>query len=180
MSAFPAHPAWEFVTRLYRAPGVGPTCLNLQERHGVDVTAMLFCLWRGAVDARPIGPHMAPLMQAAGEWQHATVLPVRAARRWLKEEGKRLGEIVGISLYKTVLAAEIDCEHGELLMLAQLAETLCGPPPAPGTPLAIADNLSAFLLESGVELDAQDRGSVTAILTAAGAAGQASRVLPPA
>lgn len=180
MTAFPAHPAWDFVTRLYRAPGVGPACLDLQERHGVDVTAMLFCLWRGAVDARPLGSHMAPLMQAAGEWHQAGVLPVRAARRWLKEEGKRLGETAGTSLYKTVLAAEIDCEHGELLMLAQLADELCGPAPASGTPAAIADNFSAFLLASGVELDAQDRGSVTAILTEAGAAGQANRVLPPA
>ena len=178
VSAFPSHPSWEFVTRLYRAPGVAPACLDLQERHGVDVTAMLFCLWRGAVDARPLGPHMAPLTRAAREWHEAGVLPIRAARRWLKDEARRLGEATGASLYKTVLAAEIDCEHGELLMLAQLADELCGPIAESGSPAAIADNLSAFLRAGGVTPGKRDRDAVTAILVEAGAAEEIGRVLP--
>lgn len=180
MSAFPAHPAWEFVTRLYRAPGVAAACLELQERHGIDVTAMLFCLWRGAIDARPLGPHVTPLMQAAGTWHRSAVLPVRAARRWLKEEAKRLGEAAGASLYKTVLAAELDCEHGELLMLAQLADSLCGAAAAPGSPAAIAGNLSAFFRASGVGPGEPDRAPVAAILDQAGAAKEIGRVLPVA
>lgn len=178
MSAFPTHPAWDHVVRLYREPGVAAACLALQERHAVDVTMMLFCLWRGAVDGRPLEPHMPQIVQAARKWQAAAVLPVRAARRWLKEEAGRLGEPAGTSLYKTVLAAEIDCEHGELLMLAGLAEALCGPPDATGSPATIAGNLAAFLQASGITPDESDRGSVAAILAGAGAAEETGRVLP--
>lgn len=178
MSTFPTHPAWEFVTRLYRATDVAPACLHLQEHYAVDVTAMLFSLWRGTADARPLSPHMVPLMQAATEWHEAAVLPVRVARRWLKGNLQRLGETTGTSLYKTVLAAEIDCEHGELLMLAQLAESLCGPITESGPPATIADNLSAFFRASGISIGERDRSAIMAILMEAGATEEIGRVLP--
>jgi uncharacterized protein (TIGR02444 family) len=178
MSAFPAHPAWEFVTGFYSTPGVAPACLALQERHAIDVTAVLFSLWCSAVDARPLGPNMAPLTQAARERQQATVLPIRATRRWLKDKGESLSETAGAAFYKTVLAAEIDCEHGELLMLAQLADSLCGSPSGTGTPAVVAPNVGAFLLASGVAPGEQDCGAIAAILTEAGASEDIGRVLP--
>ena len=156
MSPFPAHPAWDFVTRLYGEPGVAAACLDLQERHGLDVTLMLFCLWHG----EPLAPKMAALMAAAREWREATVLPIRTARRWLKRQDEQA------ALYKIVLAAEIDCEHGELLMLAQLAESLSGP--AAASPAVTSENLSAFFRESGITPGEPDRAAIATILAAAG------------
>jgi len=179
MSVFPAHPAWDFVVGLYSRPEVAPACLELQERHGIDVTMMLFCLWRGSIDAQPLGDRMTPLTQAARTWHTSAVLPMRAARRWLKEEAKRLDDRMEPSLYKTVLAAEIDCEHGELLMLTRLAESLCGTPGA-GSPQAMAENLAAFFGETGTRLAEGDRAAITTILSTVGAAEEIRRVLPVA
>jgi uncharacterized protein (TIGR02444 family) len=170
MTTFSAHPAWDFVTRLHAAQGVAPACLGLQERHGIDVTFMLFCLWRGSVSAKPLGAHMPALAATAREWHEAVVLPLRTARRRLKAEAIASPRPEARALYKTVMAAEIDCEHAELLMLAERAETLCGSPEDVGSPEATAENLSAFLAAVGVTPTEQDRPALSAILAAAGAA----------
>lgn len=159
MSRFPDHPAWDFIVRLYARPDVAPACLTLQERHDLDVTLMLFSLWRGTVDGGIPDAEMAALAASARDWRAATVLPVRAARRWLKQRPEQE------SLYRTVLAAEIDCEHGELLMLAQLADANGGSPPSAQ---AMAENLDAVFRAWGIRPDAQDRQAAAAILAAAG------------
>jgi uncharacterized protein (TIGR02444 family) len=162
MTVFASHPSWNFVTRLYAAAGVAPACLDLQERHGIDVIFMLFCLWRGSVDGRTLGPHMAALAATARDWHDAVVLPVRAARRSLK------GRNPAASLYRTVLAPEIDCEHAELLALAERANALCGPADGAGSVSAMANNLDAFLAEAGVESTEHDRAAVARVLEATG------------
>lgn len=167
MTAFPAHPAWDFVTRLYAAPGVAPACLDLQERHGIDVTFMLFCLWRGSVSARPIGEHMPALADCAREWRETVVLPLRAARRRLKAEADASSRPEARALYRNVLAAEIDCEHAELLILAERADALCGAMES-GDPAAVmAKNLASFFEASGVKPAAPDAPAIAAILEAA-------------
>ncbi len=139
MTDFPAHPAWDFVVRLYAAPGVAPACLELQERHGVDVTLMLFCLWLGAERGEDVRPLLPALSATAQAWRESAVQPIRAARRWLKGQGG--------ALYQTVLKAEIDCEHGALLALAEWA---AGAQAGGGTgPQALA----AYLAEAGVVAD---------------------------
>jgi uncharacterized protein (TIGR02444 family) len=162
MTVFPSHPAWGFVTRLYAAPGVGPACLDLQERHGVNVTFMLFCLWRGAADGRALSSHMRALAATARDWHEAVVLPVRTARRKLKDRDS------AAALYRTVLAAEIDCEHAELLALAGRADALCGPADGKGSASIMANNLDAFFAAVGVVPAEHDRPAVDTVLEAAG------------
>ena len=65
MSPLPAHPAWNFVTRVYAAPNVAPACMRLQRLYEIDVTLMLFCLWRGSVCEKAIAPHLPRLMATA-------------------------------------------------------------------------------------------------------------------
>ena len=177
MTAFPADPAWDFALRLYRMPGVAPACLELQERHGIDVTLMLFCLWHGTVCEEPLGERLPAVAASAREFHRASVLPIRAARRWLKRDPGGLKQPVAAALYRTVLAAEIDCEHAELLMLCRLGP---GSQPKPGAgpfPTAMAANLAAFFDVSGVSLTAEDRPSVGVILEAAGAGSELARLL---
>lgn len=175
MTSFPAHPAWDFITRLYAAPGVAPACLDLQERHGIDVTFMLFCLWRGSVSETPLGEHMPALAATAREWHESVVLPIRAARRRLKTEAGTPQQS-GTALYRTVLAAEIDCERAELLMLAERADALCGPPGGVSSPAATAENLSAFFAASGVTPTVLDRPSITAIFEGVGIGAEFGRL----
>jgi uncharacterized protein (TIGR02444 family) len=175
VTEFPAHPAWDFAVRVYSEPRVAPACLELQNRHGVDVTMMLFCLWLGAERGERLGERLPVLMEAARAWRNAVVLPIRSARRWLKSEANTV-ETAG--LYQTVLAAEIDCEHDELLTLARLAEADSDAAALGASPAAAAENLAVFLGASGARLDAADRSALATILGAAGAAGEIDRVPP--
>jgi uncharacterized protein (TIGR02444 family) len=175
---FPADAAWDFALRLYDTPGVAPACLDLQERHGIDVTLMLFCLWHGTVSERPLGDDLPAIAAAAQEWHRAAVLPIRAARRWLKRGTEGQEQSKSAALYRTVLAAEIDCEHAELLMLAQRTRALGATPGSGPFPATMAENLVAFFQVSGISLAAEDRPAVGALLEAAGAAEEMARILP--
>jgi uncharacterized protein (TIGR02444 family) len=165
VTEFPAHPAWDFAIRLYGAPGCAPACLELQERHGIDVTLMLFCLWLGATRGEPIDARLPALSRAAEEWRRSAVLPIRAARKWLKGEAKTAE--AAAALYQVVLSAEIDCEHGELLTLARLAETDGAGSGRGPSPDAAAEGLAAFFAASGVRPSATDRAAIGALLAAA-------------
>jgi hypothetical protein len=108
---------------------------------------------------------MPVLAIAAREWHETVVLPLRAARRRLKAEASQRPEAKG--LYKTVLAAEIDCEHAELLMLAERSDALCAPPDGGRSSSAAASNLTGFFKASGVTPTAQDSPAIAVILEAA-------------
>ena len=163
MTAFSAHPAWDFVSRLYAAQGVAPACLDLQERHGIDVTFMLFCLWRGSVSAKPLGAHMPALAATAREWHEAVVLPLRAARRRLKAEAIASPRPEARALYKTVMAAEIDCESWGQLFLKFIVShpAVTAAIPATSKPKNMADNLGAAF---GRMPDTRERARIAAAL----------------
>lgn len=173
MSGFPGHPAWDFTLRVYGTPGVAPACLELQSRHGIDVTLMLLCLWHGSVREAPLGRHLPDLMAAARDWQEHTVLPIRSARQWLKPGAEGLEAPEGAQLYKAVLGMEIECEHAELLILVRQAQALCGKP-ADGAgpfPATMARNFADLLDQYGIRPDTADRAALDLILAAAGGEG---------
>ena len=80
----PANPFWAYSLRLYRRPGVAAACIGLQDRLGVDVNVLLFCLWAAAC-GRTLSP--AALKLAVGlsrVWTANVVAPLRGTRRFLK------------------------------------------------------------------------------------------------
>jgi hypothetical protein len=130
---------------------------------------MLFCIWHGTAYGAPLGPHLAALCVTARAWREAAVLPLRGARRRLKAAGSA-------DPYRSVLAAEIDCEHAELLALGVPG----GGGPfhrRPASAATVADNLAGFLAASGVSPTSADRAALRSILAAAGAA-EAADLLP--
>ncbi|MDG3578334.1 TIGR02444 family protein [Rhizobium sp. YJ-22] len=165
MNPLPAHPAWNFVTRLYAAPDVAPACMRLQRLYDIDVTLMLFCLWRGSVCEAPLAPHLPNLMATAATWRISAVLPIRQTRMWLKAESASDPTMEG--LYQRVLTAEIECEQGELLALTQHAEALCEGISEGPFPAVMAANLSGYLHAAGIAPTEADRADMALILTAA-------------
>lgn len=116
---FPDHPFWDFALGVYRSEGVPPACLNLQERHGLDVNLMLFCLWlghsgRGRLDAAEV----AAVIAASDLWHRKIVKSLRFVRRALKDGFTEAPEDLRQQLRAEVQAAEIDAEHLEQLILA--------------------------------------------------------------
>ncbi|EWY38195.1 hypothetical protein N825_14910 [Skermanella stibiiresistens SB22] len=110
---------WRFALDLYGRPGVGEACLSLQDRHGCDVTILLFAAWAGA--ERGVTLDEADLdtaRSAVGAWHDEVVRPLRAIRRRLKQgpppaPNERTG-----ALRARLQAVEIESERIELEVLA--------------------------------------------------------------
>jgi uncharacterized protein (TIGR02444 family) len=131
---WPANPFWDYALELYRREGVEAACLELQQRHGLDVNVVLLCCWlarRGIpVDAAVLGG----IAETTEAWQEEFVRPLRAVRNRLKTAlaEPQAGSIaarrpeLAAALRQRVLALEIDGERLEQLLLAELAADLTG------------------------------------------------------
>ena len=77
---------WDFSLAVYPREGVESACLELQERHGLDVNLVLFCCWVGASGRGVIEEDDLDRLLAATEpWQKEVVWPIRGVRRRLKQ-----------------------------------------------------------------------------------------------
>ena len=79
---------WEFSLETYGRPGVQSACLNLQENMGMDVNILLYCCWRGAMEAEELETLMAEL----APWQRDVVGGLRTVRRLMIPMIKELSE----------------------------------------------------------------------------------------
>jgi uncharacterized protein (TIGR02444 family) len=129
---WPANPFWDYALELYRQEGVDSACLDLQRRHDLDVNLVLLCCWLGG---RGIEADQAWLRDAVGaiaRWQAEVIRPLRAVRNRLKAElaDPPTGGVAArwpahtAGLRQRVLAAELDGERLEQLLLADLASGL--------------------------------------------------------
>jgi uncharacterized protein (TIGR02444 family) len=143
---WPANPFWDYALELYRRKGVEPACLELQQRHGLDVNLVLFCCWlasRGIVADEAV---LARIAEAARAWQEEFVRPLRAVRSRLKAAlaEPEAGSIaarwpdLAAALRQRALALEIDGERLEQLLLAERAADLAEGA-TPGVALASAN-----------------------------------------
>lgn len=98
------NPFWEFSIRFYRRPGVAPACLALQDRLGVDVNLLLFCLWTAQAGIALPPRTMAAAVGFSRHWSAQVVKPLRAVRRFLKPLGVP-------ALRSRVAKAELDAER---------------------------------------------------------------------
>ncbi len=169
MSDFPRHDFWDFSIRIYARPEVAEACLGLQDRHGLDVNVVLFCLWLGASGRGPlVGPELDQVLSGVADWHARTVRHLRALRKWLKGDLGAVPRGLGDRFRNAVAGLEIDAEHIEQLVLAgALART-----PKPGLEALdgardAASSLAAYLGASGASSSATDRAAAGLLLAAA-------------
>jgi len=130
--AWPREVFWDYSVALYGRAGVEAACLELQQRHGIDVNLVLLCLWLGERGTALDGEMLARLCHAAGRWQGEVVRPLRAVRQRLKERisdrepNSVAGDWPGLAtaLRERVIALELDTEHLEQLHLARIVSSL--------------------------------------------------------
>jgi uncharacterized protein (TIGR02444 family) len=116
---FPDHPFWDYALSVYRQEGVSAACLELQERHGIDVNMMLFCLWIGHSGQGALSEsEVLTVMAASDKWHRKVVKGLRFVRRILKDGFEEIPDGLRDQLRAEVQAVEINAEHLEQLMLA--------------------------------------------------------------
>ena len=108
-----ASPFWTFSLHLYGRPGVPPACLILQDGSGVpvDVNIVLFSLFL-AREGRDLGIEDAKrIVDLAEPWRREVVVPLRTARRALKEPPAAFANDLTDTLRQRVKAVELEAER---------------------------------------------------------------------
>jgi uncharacterized protein (TIGR02444 family) len=167
---FPDHPLWDFSLRVYGAPGVAPACLALQDRHGLDVNALMAAAWLGAAGHGPVAPaRLTAMLDAVAAWHDDVVRALRAVRRRLKTplggEDRALAE----ALRGRVQKIEIDAEHVEQLALAAAAGVAAsdGGAPAAARLAHACGHLAFYFRRCGAAADGADRAHLATLVGAA-------------
>ena len=118
---------WAFSLRVYAAPGVESACLDLQQRHRLDVNLLLAACWLGASGRGTASAADWRRVQArTAEWQAQIVARLRAVRQALKP-GAAAGDQACAALRQAIAGCELDAEHIEQGMIEAAL------PPAPET-----------------------------------------------
>jgi len=116
---------WAFSLRIYAVAGVPDECLNLQNRHGVDVNLLLLCAYLGAVQGAVLTDRdIAEANDTAAAWHTGVVEGLRAVRQTLKpmlmqKDGTLSEEIA--ALRTSVKETELESERLEHLLLEKWA-----------------------------------------------------------
>lgn len=109
---------WSFSLDFYSRPGIAETCLDLQDRHGLDVNLALYCCWRGDVLSEA---QLQAAIDLTTPWRAEIVQPLRALRRRLKPGFPPFPEAGTQGLRKRIADAELEAERLQQQALDALA-----------------------------------------------------------
>ena len=173
--AWPRELFWDYSVALYGRAGVEAACLELQQRHRIDVNLVLLCLWLGERGTALDGEALARLCHAADRWQLEVVRPLRNLRRRLKarvadrEPNSVAGDWTGLAatIRERAIALEIDAEHLEQVHLGRVAAAL--PASAKAGPALAGANLRHYW-----RFDRRDHKALRTLLEQAFAQARAS------
>lgn len=159
---------WDYSYALHESDGVGPACIELQDRHGLDVNLLLFCCWTAASGRQELD--VASLEKARSTvagWQNRVSSPIREIRRLLKTDSLGVPDDLAQAFRKNLMSVELESEK-----VAQDALVTVAPPPEGGVDFdergrRVWANLNRYLTAMGVECDGADDAALAKIADAA-------------
>lgn len=160
---FPPCPFWDFSLQAYGSDGVAPACLSLQERHGIDVNILLYCVWAGQIGNRMDDGHIALLAAAVNEWHGTIVLSLRRARKQMKTAlDSQPPSSLTSALRAQIQKLEIDAEHIEQLRLHAALEGVKCVKAEPGNDLA-QHNAERYFSSLNIEMSKDDHQNLLTV-----------------
>jgi uncharacterized protein (TIGR02444 family) len=144
---------WRFSLAVYRGAGVPEECLDVQERHGVDVNLLMLCAYAGAVEGVVLSASdVADALEATGAWHANVVRTLRQVRRTLKPWGVAgrgdLSHVVE-ALRVKVKGAELEAEQIEQAVMWTWLRSQAGQLRHRESRQALAANVFALLVHCG-------------------------------
>ena len=137
-------PFWRFSLALYARPGVAEACVDLQDRHGVDVNVLLFLLWLAATGRRLSAGEVKAVDDRVDAWRAAAVVPLRALRRKLKGHSSLGNDDAVEELRIRIKSIELDAERLQQEHLYALATSTTLGIEDGSVRTAASDNLAAY------------------------------------
>jgi uncharacterized protein (TIGR02444 family) len=156
-------PFWRFSLRLYRAPGVGDSCIALQEEAGVDVNLLLFLLWQAEERRALTAADVKALDETIGGWRDTAVIPLRSVRRALKSSPGLVDPNTAEAFRTRIKAVELEAERLQQEAMYALAATMPAGRDAPSSVEAARSNVAAYETMRAV---AFPKAAVDTVLTA--------------
>lgn len=169
VNEFQHNPFWDYSLSLYEKPGVADACLYLQDKFGLDVNLLLFCVWFGASGRGPLdADEIDNCVQRTGDWRTKVIEPLRAIRLACREEPLGVPEFLLQVFRPRMREIELHAEHVEQLVLA---ETVRNRPAEDVTDDVGAHdaqlNLLAYLAAAATRRDSRADECIHALLAAA-------------
>lgn len=161
----PASPFWTFTLAVYQKDGVSPACIALQDRLGLDVNFLLLCLYAGSRGRALSADDFARIEERVAPWRKNVIHPLRAVRRWLKEQ-QLLDKAPSDQLRRGVLGHEIESEGVQ----QRLMEAAVAIPEGASSASTAARNLVGYIGWSRANLGDSDEADLAVLL---------SQVFPP-
>jgi len=166
---FENNPFWTYSLQVYGGEGFSAACIELQDRHGLDVNLILYCLWTGQDGGGVLGPaDFDRLIAASAGWNAEVICRLRAARLAIKNGFEALPTELRDRFRKRILEIEIDGERAEQLLLAPVLDRpRDAARGADDRARDTAANLAAYLAHRGVRPSAEDADLLLTILSVA-------------
>jgi len=156
----PASAFWTFTLAVYQKEGVSPACIALQDRLGLDVNFLLLCLYAGSRGRALTADDFARVEQRVAPWRKHVIHPLRAVRRWLREQ-QLLEQVPSDQLRRGVLGHEIDSE-GVQQRLMEAAVSIAEGASSASTAAA---NLAVYLAWARAKPGETDKADLVTLLT---------------
>ena len=142
---------WDWSVRAWAAPGVGETCVELQDAAGQNAPLLLWAAWAARTGRAVDEDALEAACDIARAWQETTVAPLRAVRRALKSRNPDLEDADREAVRAQVKAVELDAERSLLLALEALTGSPTGAPrPVPEALIAVARQWSSVTPRAGL------------------------------
>jgi uncharacterized protein (TIGR02444 family) len=166
--SFEEHPFWDYALSVYGGDGVSAACIALQDRHTIDVNLLLLSLWTAHDGRPPLTPaQFDALFEVSVSWNEEIVCEIRQLRARLSSGYGAVGEARRVAVRNAALTLEIDCEHVEMLALAEiLGAPLLDPVDPPEARSVAVSNMKAYFTRRAVVADAEDFVALTTIIAA--------------
>ncbi len=148
------NPFWDFSLKLYASPAVQKACLDLQDGSGVDVNVLLYMLWHGANRRRLTDSDAKSVVAAVEPWRVDVVVPLRTARRNLKQPPPAIDAQAAEALRSIAKKAELEAERLQQAAMFALKMPAIVETPAASPRAAAAANAAAYAVALGRPLAA--------------------------
>ena len=149
---------WDWMLKVYPRPGVSEGLIALQDREGLNVNALLFCIWLACRSGRLTLELASEIERLNDEWANAIVSPIRTTRRLLKSS-KLIAEDKKADIRKCIQAIELELEEMHCSLLEQRGAPDCADNETePETRIELAnDNLRQYFAARRMAARDQDR-----------------------
>ncbi len=125
--SFSQHSFIDFSAQMFRKPGIADACLFVQERYGLNVNLVLFCVWVADCGGGSLtAEHLQEAWRRLADWHKQVIKPLRDIRRVSRNEALGTPEFLREGFVPQAEAAEQEAGRVAQYVLAEFARTLAG------------------------------------------------------